>query len=294
MGMVFDGAELSASGKYKLTGITEVGDKIPFDEIFDRGWPDYNFPVDISQTDNIKNYRQFLTWQENKNGVRVKRFLAGRNDQLVLMHNSEKYPDFVIQNLAVNGHVWTGTNMNERNQFPAISDLPPDEYPNENMCSCAFRLSYGNFDYYTGGDLIYATPFRWQNIEEAVGLVTGPVDVCVVNHHAFYDAMGDPFISALRPRVFVMQTFVASQPSNSAMSRIFSTYNYPGPRDVFATNIMDANRIVNGPKMDKLKSQQGHIVIRVAPGGDSYMIYILDDTTENFTVKGIFGPYTCR
>jgi hypothetical protein len=41
-----------------------------------------------------------------------------------------------------------------------------------------------------------------------------------------------------------------------------------------------------------MKSRQGHIVIRVAPGGNSYMIYILDDSEENFKVTGVHGPYS--
>jgi hypothetical protein len=49
--------------------------------------------------------------------------------------------------------------------------------------------------------------------------------------------------------------------------------------------------VVIGGRMDKMKSQQGHIVIRVDPGGDSYMIYILDDSEENFKIKTLHGPY---
>jgi arginine repressor len=73
-----------------------------------------------------------------------------------------------------------------------------------------------------------------------------------------------------------------------------SNETYPGPRDVFATNIMDENRIVIGSRVNDMKSQQGHIVIRVNPGGESYMIYILDDSVENFKIKAIHGPYNCN
>jgi hypothetical protein len=41
-----------------------------------------------------------------------------------------------------------------------------------------------------------------------------------------------------------------------------------------------------------MKSQQGHIVIRVNPRGDSYNIFILDDSAENYLVKAVFGPYS--
>jgi arginine repressor len=55
---------------------------------------------------------------------------------------------------------------------------------------------------------------------------------------------------------------------------------------------MESTHTVIGSRIDDMKSRQGHIVIRVAPGGNSYMIYILDDSEENFEVTGIHGPYS--
>ena len=66
---------------------------------------------------------------------------------------------------------------------------------------------------------------------------------------------------------------------------------YPGPRDAFSTNVMEETRVVIGGALDNMKSQQGHIVIRVRPGGDSYNIYILDDSKESFKINSIHGPY---
>lgn len=72
---------------------------------------------------------------------------------------------------------------------------------------------------------------------------------------------------------------------------MLSTQLYPGPRDVFATYIMDEAQVVIGPTIDKLKNQRGHIVVRVSPGGDTYMIYILDDSSEEYKVIAVHGPY---
>lgn len=44
----------------------------------------------------------------------------------------------------------------------------------------------------------------------------------------------------------------------------------------------------------RLKSRHGHIVIRVAPGGASYKVIILDDTAETYTVTAVHGPYESR
>jgi hypothetical protein len=75
---------------------------------------------------------------------------------------------------------------------------------------------------------------------------------------------------------------------------MYSRRLYPDPRDIFATNMMEANKGVIGALLGRLKSSQGHIVIRVAPGGDSFRVIILEDAAETYKVKAIHGPYTCR
>ena len=70
---------------------------------------------------------------------------------------------------------------------------------------------------------------------------------------------------------------------------------YAGERDIFVTNLFDVNRVALGEQMvSQLKSTQGHIVIRVKPGGESYQLYILDDSSESFTITVIHGPYESR
>ena len=47
--------------------------------------------------------------------------------------------------------------------------------------------------------------------------------------------------------------------------------------------------VVIGPLIDRsYKSQQGHIVVRVLPGGKNYYVIILDDSTADMPVKNIF------
>lgn len=75
---------------------------------------------------------------------------------------------------------------------------------------------------------------------------------------------------------------------------MYSQRLYPGPRDVFATNMTPANQAVIGPNLDRLKSSQGHIVIRVDPGGAIFRVLILDDSAETCRVTAIFGPYQSR
>ena len=55
------------------------------------------------------------------------------------------------------------------------------------MYSCVIKLSYGAFDYYTGGDIPgFPRPGRpkWHDIETPVSDVVGKVEVAVLNHLA--------------------------------------------------------------------------------------------------------------
>jgi hypothetical protein len=47
-------------------------------------------------------------------------------------------------------------------------------------------------------------------------------------------------------------------------------------------------------RVDQLKAQHGHIVVRVAPGGDEYRVIVLDDMSDSANVVAIFGPYAAK
>ncbi len=281
---------------YKLTGVTEVGELIPIKMMLDRGWPDYSYPAPLRDA-AVSNYRAFLDWQRKNSGMRVERLKPGRNDQIVLRRNREKYPNLEVRNIAANGEIWTGVSTNTREHFPRISDLKPEEYPTENMCSMGIRVSYGKFDFYSGGDIpgVHrdgAPP--WHDVETPVAQAVGPVEVSVLNHHGNRDSQNGFFLASLRPRVFIIPVWSADHPGHDVLDRMYSERLYPGPRDVFATNMLDANRLVIGPLLDRLKSAQGHIVVRVDPGGETFRVIILDDSAESYQVKAIHGPYQSR
>jgi beta-lactamase superfamily II metal-dependent hydrolase len=287
IGDILPGSKTSESGGYKLAGVTEVGDIIPFDKIIDRGW---DYPS-IPTAQYFNNYTKFVNWHITNNGVMSEQFRPGINDQIFLVNDPGRYPGFEVRNIAANGVVWTATGNNTRNHFPSLESLSPSEFPSENMCSIAFRLSYGKFNYFNGGDIIAGPSGHWRDIETPVGHATGPVDVCVANHHAFHDAMSTSFLESVRPRVHIILSWAPSHPSHSSIARMMSGSIYPGPRDVFSTNVMEETRVVIGGAIDNMKSQQGHIVVRVSPGGDSYRIFILDDSQESFKINSIHGPY---
>jgi hypothetical protein len=295
MGGVEENSKLSNSGKYKLSGITEVAEHVVIRKMLDRGWPDYNFPSPMnSQT--MENYRVFLKWQAEQNGLIIQRFQPGRNDQIILMKSPEDYPNFEVRNVVANGQLWTGVGTNTQEHFPPLEEVPKADHPSENPCSIGFRLSYGQFDYFSGGDMV-GIPGpggpSWHDVETPVARAVGPVEASILNHHGYIDSQNAFFVSTLRPLVWIISVWDSAHPTSAVYARLRSTRLYPGPRDIFATSMHEANKVVISGLKD-LASNQGHILIRVAPGGNSFHVIILSDSDESLEVTAVHGPYQAR
>jgi hypothetical protein len=120
------------------------------------------------------------------------------------------------------------------------------------------------------------------------------VDVHILDHHGNRDSQNDFLLGALRPRVLVIPVWSSDHPGHDVLDRIYSRRIYQGDRDVFATSMLESNKLVIGEMLNRLKSDQGHIVVRVDSGGDTYRVIILDDTNEELKVKAVHGPYAAR
>jgi len=70
-----------------------------------------------------------------------------------------------------------------------------------------------------------------------------------------------------------------------------STKVWPGERDIFVTNVGPATAQTSYNILDDARSSQGHVVIRVASGGESYSVLVIDDSDERMRIKAVFGPY---
>ena len=44
----------------------------------------------------------------------------------------------------------------------------------------------------------------------------------------------------------------------------------------------------------KLAATQGHVVVRVEPGGGSYRVIVLDDSKPDGAVRSVHGPFQSR
>ncbi len=293
MGQVTAGSPLDRTGAYRLTGITEVGDAIRIRVLLDRGWPDYSYPAPIAD-ETMTNYRRFLKAQQQR-GMTVERFRPGSSTQLRLWYDAAKYPAFEIRNIVANGEVWTQSGDSTRQLFPPLDSLARADWPSENMCSLGIRLSYGRFRYFTGGDLP-GTPDpgfpAWQAIEAAVAPVIGQVDAHVVNQHGSMGEESEAFLQMLRSTVLIVPSWAPSHPAPDVLKRIMNSRLPPAQRLVFATDLREAARIVIGQRAAQLAGPPGHIVIRVAPEGDRYWIFVLDNRDERDLIVAAQGPFT--
>ena len=302
-------APVSSSGKYVLSGITGIGDLIPIKQLLDRGYPDYNFPVDygaymrkLNIRDSnfcrgLQNYFGFVRAQKEK-GMKPAIFKAGSRNQVALQHKPKNFPEFYVQNLKANGLIWTGKDSTTVQHFPAVDTANPKTWPDENTLSLALAIHYGPFVYYTGGDNpgnVFYGDAPWRDVETPIAKATGEVDVATLDHHGNRDAINEFFVRTLKPRVWIGQSWSSDHPGHEVLIRMTTPYLYAGERDLFATNMLEANKIVIGPLIDRsYKSQQGHIVVRVLPGGKVYYVIILDDSDADMKVKSVFEPYASK
>jgi beta-lactamase superfamily II metal-dependent hydrolase len=285
---------LSTKGDYRLTGIMDVDARVPIARLIDRGFPDYDYPLP-PEAPFARNYLEYVRSRE-KLDESTERINVGSANQIHLVRHPNQYPNFAVRNLAANGEVWTGVGEQTRRCFPDLKDLQNADYPTENMCSIAIRLSYGKFDYFTGGDLTSDTEESeelWRDIETPVARAAGRVEVAVADHHAYFDAVGANFVRALRPEVFIIPSWYIAHPAVLPLRRMLSQHLYAGDRDVYATCVMEANRMVNNQLIPKLRSLEGNIIVRVAPGGDEFQMFVTDDADDSDRIKMVTGSYRC-
>lgn len=293
-----------APGGYQLTGIMEVGTLIPIKKLIDRG---FDFPLDLKDgkvqsqerfskdkygmIPTLKEYWKFIDYQSEKVGLKNEALQVGSANQIVLRHQPKDFPEFLVQNIASNGNIWTGY---DNSFYPLFKE---GEYPGENPLSNAIRIDFGKFNYYTGGDIAGIDGFGQTDIdalESHVAPVVGPVDVATLNHHGNRDSQNPFYVRTIRPRVWIQQNWTADHPGEEVLRRITSKKLYPDDRDIFSTIMLQGTKDVIGGRLNQYKSQNGHIVVRVYDNGDAYDVYVLDDTSEEREIISKHGPYKAR
>ena len=285
-------------GNYLLTGITELGSIIPIAKMVDRG---YDFPIDLkdekvrqkfdlyndsySMIGTLAAYWKYIDYQKEKTGLKHETFILGTEEQFKLKYQVATFGNFKVKNLFANGQF--------KDKHGKVQSLfAKGSYPGENPLSTGIKISYGNFDYYTGADINGIGRFGEENTgstEYKFAPIIGAVDVATLNHHGNRDSNCPTFVRTLQPKVWVQQGWSSDHPGDEVLRRITSTNLYPGKRDIFATALLKANHLVIGSDIEEsYKALSGHIVIRVDPAGNDYSVFVLNDKT---TTRNIVAEY---
>ncbi|HZE86201.1 MAG TPA: hypothetical protein VE035_17900 [Puia sp.] len=311
-GSWYPAAPLSADKSYSLTGITGVGSLLPIHNLLTR---DYDYPVPmqarlrsarpgatLSDEENHylhtwNNYLAFIKARQSK-GMTAAFLRAGSRTQIRLLLHAADYPGCYVQNVKSNGWIWTGKDSAVEQHFLHVDTANRRSWPDENPLSNVLVIHYGPFSYYTGGDCsgnVFLGDSAWRDVETPVARAIGEVDIATMDHHGNRDAVNEFQVKTLRPKVWIEQVWTADHPGHETLIRAASPLLYPDKRDFFATNMMEANELVIGPLIQQVyKSRQGHILVRVLPGGKNYYVIILEDGDRSRLVKNVFGPYTSK
>ena len=188
-GTITPSVNLDAGG-FLLNGVPEVGYYIPILRIIDRGdWADRPSNVYLSARLRIQNYLNFIDWSARKHGTVREKLAIGHDDQIILKHDAKSYPGFSVRGIAAGGDIWTGSgNSVNTTYLPSSEQLMANLEawdPNENIMSCVFSLSYGKFDWFSGGDIQYngRSTIAWKDINLPVSKVVGKVEAMKACHH---------------------------------------------------------------------------------------------------------------
>ncbi len=259
-----------------FAGITDVAESFRFLNYYDHQYPNvgkYRHDVDDADFD------VFQKWLEPavKAGMKREPFKVGAKNQICLQHDPTGYYRrvFEIRNLAANGVMW---------------DV------NENPLSAAIRIRYGDFTYFTGGDLegdFVGADGKKFSYEERVGDVVGPVCVCKTNHHAFFPSMRDAFVKSVRPQLFLSSAWSPNQQNVVTLTRMLSRENYEGERFVAYGAIPDFRvRQFEKLGLTRYLTPPGHAVVKVVPGGFAFKLYTLSAEDESMRIVGV-TDFTC-
>lgn len=278
----------SSNGAYLLSGITEVDEIIPIKTLIDRSYPDYDTPKGLSDyyanDQSFLNYLKYVDYRE-KSGRMTQRLQAGRRDQIKL--KTDAYPEFHVRNLKSNLFTWTGEGDNAlERQHDYTPDLQNCGF-NENPLSLALQVNYGDFDYFTGGDM---TGFDFRNLldmETPIAKATGEMDVVTLNHHGYWDATNRYFMETLHPSVVVLPSRHDPHFQFDPLSKVADLKAH-----LYTNNLHESvSKLFSDEFKNLTKGANGHILIRVLPKGEEFYVYMLNDDDFDLNVLSKNGPY---
>lgn len=283
---------------WRQTGIMALYDMVPFDKMIDRAYSPNDTKYDFVKTSGSSysagydQYASFIQWARSAKGLKVERAKLGSTSQIKLVNDPSAYPDFVVEVNALNGKV-----NGDESEVKKVA---------ENGTSISFLISYGDFDYLTSGDAGTNTVVE-PNLARTINR---KIEAMKAHHHFSWNAMSEAIMKIYQPKVIVSQSFYDHQPdlghdwscygtpymdkTSYEFQNAWKSYGEDSDKNWYFTNIHPTTAQMYPEEVIKMKSRNGHVVIRVKEGGDEFYVYVLDDTDFEYKVVQIDGPFSCH
>jgi hypothetical protein len=122
----------------------------------------------------------------------------------------------------------------------------------------------------------------------------GKVDGMKAGHHSTKGTNSSELLDVLKPDFVIAGTWKDIHPNHATAKRFFKA-----SPDIkfYATNITDGAKTIlseNGVDWTRFAGTQGHVVVKVAPGGDEYRILVLDDSNQEYRITQMSQMYRSR
>jgi len=163
-------------------GLGRLSELMALGQFFDHGLPGDPLPKDIAAP-LIETYRK-----------------VSRGESRTLEPGRTVGETVQLQVLASGGRVIGDTSATPQIRPCGDDFKPKPEDTSDNANSLAFRIAYGKFDMYIGGDLTWNVEHRLVCPKPLVQ----PVDVFLVAHHGLDQSNHPALVKALAPRVTIM------------------------------------------------------------------------------------------
>lgn len=282
------GTENHPVAGYHKTGLMALFDEVPFHRVIDRAYPDYVGDDTTAPLEGglAQDWADFVKYHiEEGNIAAGYRFTPGE-EKITLRYNKAAYSNFRIFNICANGFVW-----NKRNGAGYLAGSRANE---GNPASCGFHISYGDFDYVACGDLTSSPQnLAAYYVRDFIG--GDKLDAFKTHHHLSGNSWGSKTQTIHQPQVILSHSFYYKQPDTGILQMLF---DYTWQKNFFVTNLHSMWKSNNGTLLNdddgEFTGSEGHIVLRVAPGGKTFYVYMLDDTNFEYKIKSIHGPYTSK
>ena len=267
----------------KVCGVTLFAEDFAIRHYFDHQYPRSGEHALNPSRDSLEMMRAWIPYMKNRCGMQPHAFEVGAKNQIAMLRDPKTYAaTFEIRNLFANAVYWDGRGGTV-DYAPEYARLAPEHGGGrigENTLSMGIRVKYGAFTAYFGGDIDFP------DYEARLGSVVGPVDVCKMNHHGCFSAMGAPFCRAVKAQAYMSSVWSPNQVTDANLPNMASRELYAGERCIMPSFVPGVCRAALRGRdfMSDVVDVAGHRVFKVAPGGRTFEAFVLSAWDESMSI----------